>query len=143
MKGRTLVLAGLVALTTAAAGDARAPRNGLVSFWTGTGTPAVWVMRPDGSGRRLVTRFKQSAKRGSFSPDGRLLVFDGTRTATGRREDFDVQVVRLDGTGRRWLTRAFREEDRVRSRRRRLPMRVRTLTPGVGDEYATSWQAVP
>jgi hypothetical protein len=22
-------------------------------------------------------------------------------------------------------------------------MRVRTLTPGVGDEYATSWQAVP
>jgi hypothetical protein len=22
-------------------------------------------------------------------------------------------------------------------------MRVRTLMPGVGDEYATSWQAVP
>jgi TolB protein len=105
MKGRALVLAGLLALTAAAAGDARAPRNGLVSFWTGTGTPAVWVMRPDGSGRRLVTRFTQSAKRGSFSPDGRLLVFDGTRTATGPREDFDVQVVRLDGTGRRWLTR--------------------------------------
>jgi TolB protein len=105
MKGRMLVLAGLVALAAAAGGDARTPQNGLISFWTGTGTPAVWVMRPDGSGRRLVTRFAQPAKRGSFSPDGRRLVFDGTRTATGPRENFDVQLVRLDGTGRRWLTR--------------------------------------
>jgi Tol biopolymer transport system component len=105
MKGRALALAGLVALAAASAGDARAPRNGLISFWTGAGTPAVWVMHPDGSGRRLVTRFAQPAKRGSFSPDGRRLVLDGTRTATGPREDFDVQLVRLDGTGRRWLTR--------------------------------------
>jgi TolB protein len=52
-----------------------------------------------------VTRFAQPAKRGSFSPDGRRLVFDGTRTASGPRENFDVQLVRLDGTGRRWLTR--------------------------------------
>jgi Tol biopolymer transport system component len=101
----TLVLAGMVALPTAAAAGAHAPRNGLISFWTATGTPAVWVMRADGSGRRLVTRFAQPAKRGSFSPDGRRLVFDGTRTATGPREDFDLQVVRLDGSGRRWLTR--------------------------------------
>jgi Tol biopolymer transport system component len=100
-----LVLAGLLVLAAAAPGDSRARRNGLISFWTGTGTPAVWVMRPDGSRRRLVTRFAQPAKRGSFSPDGRRLVFDGTRTGTGPREDFDVQVVRLDGTGRRWLTR--------------------------------------
>lgn len=105
MKVSTLVLAGLVALSAAAAGDARVARNGLISFWTGSGTPAVWVMRSDGSGRRLVTRFAQPAKRGSFSPDGRRLVFDGTRTATGPREDFDVQLVRLDGSGRRWLTR--------------------------------------
>jgi len=61
-------------------------------------------MRADGSRRRPVTRFAQPAKRGSFSPDGRRLVFDGTRTATGPRENFDVQIVRLDGTGRRWLT---------------------------------------
>ncbi|HEX6702230.1 MAG TPA: hypothetical protein VF101_15995 [Gaiellaceae bacterium] len=106
------MLAGLVALGAAAAGDARRPQNGLISFWTGAGTPAVWVMRPDGSGRRLVTRFAQPAKRGSFSPDGRRLVFDGTRTATGPRENFDVQLVRLDGTGRRWLTRgAARDTD--------------------------------
>ena len=52
----------------------------------------------------MVTRFAQPAKRGSFSPDGRRLVLDGTRTATGPREDFDIQLVRLDGSGRRWLT---------------------------------------
>src|SRR5919205_961436 len=103
MKRRALVLAGLAALAAVEAGDARPPRDGLISFWTGVGTPAVWVMRPDGSDRRLVTWFAQPAKRGSFSPDGRRLVLDGTRTETGPRENFDVQLVRLDGTGRRWL----------------------------------------
>jgi TolB protein len=112
MRVPLLVPAAVAALSAAAAGDARLPQNGLISFWTGSGTPAVWVMRPDGSGRRLVTRFAQPAKRGSFSPDGRRLVFDGTRTATGPREDFDVQLVRLDGSGRRWLTRgADRDTD--------------------------------
>jgi Tol biopolymer transport system component len=105
MDGRALALAGMMALGTASVSDAQAPRNGLISFWTGSGTPAVWVMRPDGSARHLVTRFPQPAKRGSFSPDGRRLAFDGTRTATGPREDFDVQLVGIDGSGRRWLTR--------------------------------------
>jgi Tol biopolymer transport system component len=105
MKRRALTLAVLAAVVAPAAGDSAVARNGLISFWTGVGTPAVWVMRPDGSGRRLVTRFAQPAKRGSFSPDGRRLVLDGTRTAAGVREDFDLQLVRLDGTGRRWLTR--------------------------------------
>jgi Tol biopolymer transport system component len=104
MKRQALALVGLAAVAAAAAGDAQAPRNELISFWTGVGTPAVWVMRSDGSGRNLVTRFAQPAKRGSLSPDGRRLVLDGTRTATGPREDFDVQLVRLDGSGRRWLT---------------------------------------
>ena len=104
MKTPVLALVGLAALAVVAAGDARAPRSELISFWTGVGTPAVWVMHSDGSGRSLVTRFAQPAKRGSFSPDGLRLVFDGTRTATGPREDFDVQLVRLDGSGRRWLT---------------------------------------
>lgn len=104
MKRRALALVGLAALAAASAGDARAPRSELISFWTGVGTPAVWVMRSDGSRRSLVTRFAQPAKRGSFSPDGRRLVLDGTRTATGPREDFDVQLVHLDGSGRRWLT---------------------------------------
>jgi Tol biopolymer transport system component len=105
MNLRTIVLAGMVVLATAAPSDAQALRNGLISFWTGAGTPAVWVVRPDGSGRHLVTRFAQPAKRGSFSPDGRRIAFDGTRTATGPREDFDVQLMRVDGSGRRWLTR--------------------------------------
>ena len=105
LKGGAFALAAVVALSAAAAGDAAGRRNGLISFWTGSGTPAVWVMRPDGSSRGLVTRFAQPSKRGSFSPGGRSLVFDGTRTATGPRQDFDLQLIRIDGSRRRWLTR--------------------------------------
>jgi Tol biopolymer transport system component len=104
MRRGALTVAAVATLAAAATGDARSPRNGLIAFWSGSGTPAVRVMRADGSGRRLVTRFDAPAKRGSFSPDGRWLVFDGTPSATGPREDFDIQRIRLDGTGRRRLT---------------------------------------
>jgi Tol biopolymer transport system component len=114
MKRQALALVGLAALAGAATGDAQAPRNELISFWTGAGRPAVWVMRSDGSGRRPVTRFAQPAKRGSFSPDGRRLVLDGTRTATGPREDFDIQLIRLDGSGRRWLTHGAARDTNAR-----------------------------
>jgi Tol biopolymer transport system component len=104
MRRKALAAALYTALAGATAGDARPPHNGLIAFWTGAGTPAVRVMLPDGSARRLVTRFDAPAKRGSFSPDGTWLAFDGTPSASGPRENFDIQRIRLDGTGRRRLT---------------------------------------
>ncbi len=104
MTWEALIVAAVATLAAAASGDARPLGNGLIAFWSGAGTPAVRVMRADGSGRRLVTHFDAPAKRGSFSPDGRWLAFDGTPNVTGPREDFDIQRIRLDGSGRRRLT---------------------------------------
>ena len=104
VKTQALALVGLAALAVVAAGDARAPRSELISFWTGVGTPAVWVMHSDGSRAEPGDAVCATGQAGLVSPDGLRLVLDGTRTATGPREDFDVQLVRLDGSGRRWLT---------------------------------------
>jgi Tol biopolymer transport system component len=99
------LVSAVVLAAGAGQGSAARARNALISFWSDRGgVPGVWVMRPDGSGLRLVTGTRWAAKRGEFSPDGRLLAFDGP---PGRipRLDFDIQVIRLAGRGRRRLTR--------------------------------------
>ena len=80
------------------------PHGELITFWSGrSGHPGVWVMRPDGSGEALLTRFPENAKRGVLSPDGRTVAFDGASSGKPPMEDFDVQVMGIDGEGRRTI----------------------------------------
>ncbi|HEY1318162.1 MAG TPA: hypothetical protein VGF10_13145 [Gaiella sp.] len=72
-------------------------------FWSDRGRPSLYAMAPDGSRVRPVYRTPQNAKRPTPSPDGRWLAFDGAAPGKRPMSDFDVQVVRRDGTGRRTL----------------------------------------
>jgi Tol biopolymer transport system component len=58
-------------------------------------------MRADGSRLRRLAGFTSNAKRGDVSPDGRLVLFDGGPQLGGSQGDFDVQVMGIDGNGRR------------------------------------------
>jgi Tol biopolymer transport system component len=100
-----LALVGLLllALGVPAAGHS-ASSTGLIAFWSDrAGLPGVWVMKADGSSRKLLTAARSRSKRGDFSPSGRMLVFDG-QPPSGDIFDFDIQVIRVDGRGRHRLT---------------------------------------
>ena len=60
------VAAAAVACATVlvgAGGASAGERNARIQFWSGrNGRPAVWEMRPDGSGKRLLTRFPENAR---------------------------------------------------------------------------------
>jgi Tol biopolymer transport system component len=58
----------------------------------------VWVMRPDGSGRRRVTQDPAPDYFASWSPDGASIVF------TSDRGGEDLFLIGADGTGERRLT---------------------------------------
>lgn len=104
MRVAALAAGAVVATLPGAARSAPPPE--LISFWGDrSGLPAVWVMRVDGTGRRLVTRGLANAKRGEFSPDGRLLAFDGASRPTRTLSEFDIHVIRTNGRERRDLTR--------------------------------------
>jgi Tol biopolymer transport system component len=72
----------------------------------------VWTMRPDGSRKRLLTRGTTSAKDGLVSPDGGWIVCYGAErfASGGTQYDFDVQLMRSNGAGRRFLTRTRARE---------------------------------
>jgi Tol biopolymer transport system component len=74
-----------------------------IYFWSDRGQPSLYAMAPDGSRVRRVYRTPQNAKRPTPSPDGRWLAFDGAAPGKRPMSDFDVQIVRRDGTGRRTL----------------------------------------
>ena len=63
----------------------------------------IYVIRPDGSGMRALTRFKTGTMvlSYSFSPDGKWITF----AKTGRGGQPDVFVMRSNGTGIRPVTR--------------------------------------
>lgn len=63
----------------------------------------VYVVRPDGTGMKQLTHFKQGTivTSSSFSPDGNWI----TLGATGKRGSADVYVIRANGTGLRPVTR--------------------------------------
>jgi TolB protein len=81
-----------------------APARPAITFWTDapSGHAEVWTMKEDGTGRARLTNL-YSAKRGTWSPDGRRLVFDGRFYRT--LFDFDIGVMNADGTGVRRITR--------------------------------------
>jgi Tol biopolymer transport system component len=89
------------AVAAALALAAPAPRAE-ISFWGGFAHAQVFVMATDGSGVRAITNL-YSAKRGAWSPDGSRLAFDGRFYAT--LFDFDIGVMRADGSGVRRVTR--------------------------------------
>ena len=78
-----------------------APRP-VISFWNGIGDAQVFIMAADGRGVRQLTHLF-SAKRASWSPDGKQLVFDGRFYKTVN--DFDIGIMRADGSGVRRITR--------------------------------------
>jgi TolB protein len=96
------VLAFAAGATTAAAPDA-APRGNVILFWSDSPFPSLWTIRPDGTHRHRL-RLRQNCKRPRLSPDGKWIVFDGTPPGKPPLTDFDVQLVRRDGTGRHALT---------------------------------------
>jgi TolB protein len=64
-------------------------------------SPGVYIVDPDGRGRRRLTRgstWRYTAP--AWSPDGRKLAYGTDRTG-----NFEVEVVNADGTGRGNLTR--------------------------------------
>jgi Tol biopolymer transport system component len=63
-------------------------------------------MRPDGSHVHRILRNDQNGKRPRLSPDRRWVAFDGAPPGKAPLSDFDIQIVRLDGSGLRTLTRS-------------------------------------
>jgi len=105
---RLLVLACLTCAVAGACGSGgphAAPGGGLILFWSDSPYPSLRSVRPDGSHLRRVYKTRQNAKRPSLSPDRARIAFDGTPPGRPAMSDFQVQVVRRDGTGRRTLTR--------------------------------------
>jgi TolB protein len=85
----------LLAATALVAGSAQT--GGTILFWTDSPIPSLRIMRADGTHVRRIAA-KQNAKRPSLSPDRRWVAFDGTPKGKPPLSDFDVQLVRVDGT---------------------------------------------
>ena len=92
--------------TTAGAGELKADSAGLITFWNDDPSPSIWTVRPDGSGRGRVLRNRQNAKRARLSPDRGWIAFDGNPPGEPTLSDFDIQLVRRNGSGLRTLTRS-------------------------------------
>jgi Tol biopolymer transport system component len=91
-------LAVVAALALGLGGSAQS--GGEILFWTTSPIPSLRAMRPDGTHVRRIAG-RQNAKRPSLSPDRRWVAFDGTPEGKPPLSDFDVQVVRVEGTQRR------------------------------------------
>ena len=74
-----------------------------ILFWRETPWPSLWSVRADGTRLRRVYPTRQNAKRPRLSPDRRWISFDGASPGKPPITDFDVQIVRVDGSGRRTL----------------------------------------
>jgi Tol biopolymer transport system component len=63
----------------------------------------LWVMNPDGSDQRQITRLGGANFGPSWTPDGQRIVFSSNHKAP-RSGNFDLYVVNLDGTGLEQIT---------------------------------------
>jgi Tol biopolymer transport system component len=100
------VLACLVGALCAAQvrGESASTGPGLIVYWKESPFPSIWSIRPDGKGARKILAGRQNAKRARLSPDRIWVAFDGAPPGKQPLSDFDIQVVRLDGSDRRTLT---------------------------------------
>jgi Tol biopolymer transport system component len=101
---RVLLAFGLAMLVVAVAGAGAKgpPRNGLIAFWSDLGPAVVFVMKPDGTGRRRLTTSNVRSKGAAWSPDGKRAALYGATAADS--DNFDIFVVDSDGSDRRRLT---------------------------------------
>jgi len=75
-----------------------------IVFWSEQPWPAIWAVRPDGSHKHRILQSRQNAKRPTLSPHRSWVAFDGTPPGKPPLNDFDIQVVRLNGHDRQTLT---------------------------------------
>ena len=59
----------------------------------------VWIVRPDGTGKRELTSLAASASRPAWSPDGKRIAF-----ADDARGSFDIYTIGIGGKGLRRVT---------------------------------------
>jgi Tol biopolymer transport system component len=59
----------------------------------------IWVVHPDGTGKRQVTSLGASASRPAWSPDGKRIAF-----ADNAKGSFDIYTIGIDGKGLRRVT---------------------------------------
>ena len=78
-------------------------RNGKIAFWSDLGPAAIFVINPDGTGRRRLTDATSRSKGAAWSPDGTRIALYGSDDRGGDA-NFDVYVMNADGTDRRRLT---------------------------------------
>jgi Tol biopolymer transport system component len=100
-----VVLTTVAALSvTATAGNSPGAAGGRIAFWNDHPRPSLWLISRENAQPTRILGTTQNAKRPRFSPDGRWVAFDGAPPPKPAMSDFDIQVVRLDGTSRRTLT---------------------------------------
>jgi TolB protein len=109
MRRRALPLAALACLVGALSatdvrGEPASSGPGLIVYWKESPFPSIWAIRPNGKGAHRILRNRQNAKRARLSPDRKWVAFDGAPPGKQPLSDFDIQIVRLDGTDRRTLT---------------------------------------
>jgi Tol biopolymer transport system component len=109
MRRRALPVAVLACLLGALCaaqvrGEPASTEPGLIVYWKESPFPSIWSIRPDGKGARKILAGRQNAKRARLSPDRTWVAFDGAPPGKQPLSDFDIQIVRLDGSDRRTLT---------------------------------------
>lgn len=77
--------------------------DGLILLGTVAYPAELYVMRPDGSGQRRLTRDSANDLGGHWSPDGRQIVFSRAEysRATEPEQPRDIHVMNADGSGKR------------------------------------------
>ncbi|HEY3167691.1 MAG TPA: hypothetical protein VGK57_10715, partial [Candidatus Binatia bacterium] len=63
----------------------------------------IWVMNADGSNKRQVTHLNKASFAPYFFPDGRRVIFS-SNVADPRGRDFDLYMIKTDGTGMERIT---------------------------------------
>jgi Tol biopolymer transport system component len=103
---RVALLACLAGVLVSAAGGASATTSSvsLIVYWSTTPWPSIWAMQPDGTHRRRILLDRQNGKRPRLDPDRQWVAFDGAPPGKAVLSDFDLQLVKIDGTGLRTLT---------------------------------------
>jgi len=100
-------LALLLASLAAAATEAFPGRNGEIVFSAAmrrNGDFNLYLVRPDGTKLRRITKAKGFERYPSWSPDGRWLAYISNRTNPASEAAYEAYVMRPNGTGLRRVT---------------------------------------
>jgi TolB protein len=104
-----IALCALLFASLAAAASSTFPgRNGEIVFsavMRKNGDFNLYLIRPDGTRLRRITKAKGFERYPSWSPDGRSLAYISNRTNPKRESAYEVYVMRPNGTGLRRVTR--------------------------------------